>query len=154
MEHAQKIQAAFAAYLAGITPSPWAEDLTDADGNLRIFTGQEDSTNDSTKDGTRIVCAVVNDLTETPTFSGNRWADVEISLKTPVADDGGVSFGNHQANAAALESALMDTGLVAGLQTADLYVYQALDRNTYQAEDESAWESGMKLRVYSVEAAA
>lgn len=147
MEHAQKIQAAFAAYLAGITPSPWAEDLTNADGALRIFAGQSDDT----KDGTRIVCAVSGDLTEMPAFSGNRWADVEISLKTPVVDDGGASLTYHQQNAAALESALMDTGLVAGLQTSGLYVYQVLDRNTYQAEDADGWESGMRLRVYSVE---
>ena len=147
-EHFQLIQSAFASYLSAIDPSPWAEDLT-GDSGLRIFAGQDDGT----KDGSRIVCAVSGDLTEQPQFSGNRWADVEISLRTPVVDDGGASLTYHQANAAALQSALMDTGLVAGLQSDALYVYQVLDRNPFQSEDADFWESGMRMRVYSLQTA-
>jgi len=146
MEHAQLIQSAFFSYLSAISPSPWAEDLT-GDSGLRIFAGEDGGL----KDGSRIVCAVTGDLTEEPQFSGNRYAEVEISLKTPVVDDGGASLTFHRANALALQSALMDTGLVAGLQSSALYVYQVLDRNPYQNEDAEYWESGMKMRIYSLQ---
>ena len=148
MEHHQLIQSAFASYLAAISPAPWTE-LTNDSGDLRIFAGQDDTT----KDGARIVCAVTGDLTEQPQFSCNRWADVEITLRTPVVDDGGASLTYHQANALALQNALMDTGLVSGLTSSSLHVYSILDRNPFQNEDADFWESGMRLRIYSLQLA-
>jgi hypothetical protein len=146
MEHAQLIQSVFVSYLIGINPSSWSEDMI-GDAGLRIFAGEDGGL----KDGPRIVCAVQGNLTEEPQFSGNRWAEVQVALRTPVVDDGGASLTNHRANAIALQAALMDAGLIAGLQSAALYVYAAIDRNPFQNEDADYWESGMSLRVYSLQ---
>jgi hypothetical protein len=145
-EHAQLIQSAFVSYLSAINPSPWAEDLT-GDSGLRIFAGESNDT----KSGTRIVCSVSGDMTEEPPCSGNRWADVQVELRTPVQDDGGVSFGFHQANAAALQTALMDVNLPDSLtsQSIGITVFGVTDRNPSQDESENYWASTMSIRVYS-----
>lgn len=146
MEHPQAIEAAVVAYLGAITPSPWAEDLTNDSGDLRIYAGA----NHLDKDGTRIVCYCDGELTEQPPFSGNRFADVVVELKTPVQEDGGASLTLHETNADALKDALMADDLQTQLNAVGgIYFYQIIERNTYREQDENAWTSGFRLRTYS-----
>ena len=148
MEHPQSIEAAVVAYLSAITPSPWSEDLTNDNGDLRIFAGA----NNLDKDGTRIVVYCDGDLTEAPPFSGNRWADIVVELKTPVVDDGGASLAYYETNAAALKDAIMADDLVDQLNTAGgIYFYQIIERNPYREQDENSWTSGFRLRAYSIQ---
>lgn len=145
MEHGKQLESAFASRLIAINPSPWQEDLTDADNGLRIYGGE----NELEKNGTRIVCYISGDLNEDPPFSGNRWCDLLIELKTPVVDDGGASLALHESNATALQNAIMDDGLVSGVNTSTLLVYGITEKTQFRGQDESAWTSGFKLRVYS-----
>ena len=146
MEHAEKLETSLAAYLAGLDPSPWAEDLTNADSSLRIFAGESEQE----KDGTCILC-IVGDMTEEPPRSGNRWADVTVELRTPVQDDGGASLVNHKANAIALQTAMMATDLPDHLTSEDLgiTVFGIAERNTARDQNETYWMSGFTVRAYS-----
>ena len=71
MEHPELIEAAFVAYLSGL--SGWSS-------GLQIFPGQ----NNLDKTGARIVAFVDGDLgSEDPPLSGNRVGDAIIELRTP-----------------------------------------------------------------------
>jgi len=145
-EHAELLETAFVDYLLGISPSPWDANLSGTIG-LRIFPGE----NNLEKDGACILC-YCSDLTEDIAFSGNRWADFTVELKTPFnvdPDDPDADLLSHQANAAALSNAINDTTLIASLNSSSLLVYSITEKSPHRSQDESSWVSGWSLKVYS-----
>lgn len=138
MEHAKLIESACTEYLSG---------LGIFDDAMLFLSGQDDAE----KTGQRIV-SYVTDLSEEPPFSGNRFSEVTVELRTPIATDGTDMLELHESEAAALEEAIMDDGLEASLSSADLLVYSVIERNAFRNTDESGYSSGWRLRLYSARA--
>lgn len=149
MEHAFKIETAFANYLSGIIPSPF--------NGVQIFIGE----NNLDKTGARIV-AYVPDGTlgeEDPPLSGNRYTDVTVDLRTPfskltpkqISDGVAEPLDTHRLNAAALEQALFSVTLPDQLTaSADGFTcFGIVDRQPMRSDSENYWSSSYQIRIYS-----
>jgi hypothetical protein len=146
MEHPQVIETAVASYLSANSSFPAS--LKNSSGTYRIFAGQSDST----KDGQCIICSA-GDLTETPPFSVNYWADFSVELRTPITLDattGTSELASHQAASTVLKDSILDTALAATLsaQVAGLVVYMCVERTAIREESEDFHMSGYRFRVY------
>lgn len=147
MEHSQLIEQAFAAYLLAIAPPPWNALLSNGAG-LRIYPGESNLS----KDGQLIVCYIPDsDGEEEPPNSGNRWHECMVELHTPIKNDDGSQFAAHQANATALQAAILSTTLPDQLSAAigGFTVFGINGRTTIKNEEPEYWKSGWKVRLYS-----
>ena len=149
MEHAELIETAGVNYLAGLK---WPAGFTKA----QISPGQS---------ATDIAAALISvsvegDLgPEYPLFSGNRWADVKIELKTPVATQtpdqvaagAQTPLALHSLVAAALQDAVMDSNLPALLTAAvaGFTAFGVIDRCPIREQTENYWLSGWRFRLLS-----
>lgn len=149
MEHSELIETAGVNYLAGLGAAYWDDLLANADGNLRIYPGESNLD----MDGQTIVVYLDGDLGEEyPPCSGNRWADVIFRLKTPVIKKrDGLQLKSHQANADALQRAILDISLPLLLMAAvpNFTCFGLTDRTPFREQDATGWVSGFRVRIYS-----
>jgi hypothetical protein len=152
MEHSELIENAFVNYLTGLgPPSPWS-------AGLLILPGE----NNLDKDGARIVAYVPRDGgmgEEDPPTSGNRWADPVIELRTPFFQrtpaqiKAGVPdpLAAHQANAAALQSAILSNQLPDLLTAAieGFTCWGVAERQPMREQESHFWASGWRVRLLS-----
>ena len=158
-EHPELVENAFVAYLTAINPSPWNSDLSDGD-HLRIYPGE----NDLDKSGSTISCFISGSMgEEDPPTSGNRWCEVHIELWTPVTQPSGpaeVDPNNanaskvleiHKDNAAALQTAILDTALPDKLTSAisGFNCFGLSERTPIREQTENGWKSGYRVKIYS-----
>ena len=144
-EHAELIENAFVSYLSGL--SGWSS-------NLLILAGE----NNTDKNDARIVCYVDDLGEEYPAISSNRITDVTIELRTPFtkltaqekASGTQEPLDEHKANAAALRTAINDTGLPELLSNTTTFTcFGVVDRQPTRNQDPNYWSSGYKVRIYS-----
>ena len=143
MEHAQLIEAAFVEYLQTMlvaNASPWTQPL-------EIYPGE----NNLDKDVSRIVAYVEEFGAEDPPCSGNRWCVVNIELRTPFFNGKVNLLANHQANANALQVAILNTSLPDNLTTAipGFNCFGVTDRQPIRHQGENYWMSGWKINMFS-----
>ena len=147
MEHPELIESAFVNYLTG--KGGWS-------ANLLLLAGE----NNADKSDARIVAFVEGDLgNEDPPISGNRWADVEVELRTPfskltaaqVAAGATDPLTQHKANAANLQTAMLSATLPEDLTAsqAGFTCFGIAERTPIRKQDGNYWSSGWKIKVYS-----
>ena len=138
MEHPQLIESALIAYLSSL--NVWT-------AGLLILPGE----NNVDKSGARIVAYVEGDMgNEDPPLSGNRWADVVVELRTPFSKTG-TPLTSHQANAAALSTALLSTTLPDSLTSAisGFTCFGLSERTPTREQKPEYWSSGFRIKIYS-----
>lgn len=139
MEHPELIENAFVNHLSSL--NVWT-------AGLQILAGE----NNIDKSGARIVAVVDGDLgNEDPPLSGNRWADVLVELRTPFSKATPSPLVAHQANAAALQTALTATGLPESLTAAQagFTCFGLGERTPGREQKPEYWSSYWTIRIYS-----
>ena len=161
-DHASKLETSLVNYLLGIVsanpPAPaWPATLATSRGVLRIFAGE----NNVDKDGQRIVCAAEEFGQEDPPCSGNRWAFLNVELRTPFSiPSSGVDKAQpaHDAAATILESAILamipdyhlSTTPNGNNAVAGLTVFGTRgDRQPTRSQEENYWSSGYRFEILS-----
>ena len=141
MKLTSKIEAAFVAYLSGLT-------LPDGFTASQIQAGETDED----KDGQTIVCAASDSTEEHPPYTGNFMVPVGIELHTEAGDDGNgnTTLSIHQTVAAFLEAALFDSDLPALLTAAgtDFTCIGFTDRKLVSGQVDGTYVSGVSFNLY------
>lgn len=148
MTHIELIENAFKNYLSSL--DVWSD-------GLLIFAGE----NNLDKDAARIVAYVEGGELEDeePPLSGNRPAVVVVELRTPfskltakeIAAGAIQPLAKHQANAGALQTAILSTTLddqltsaIAGFTVMGIY-----NRSEIYGQEENYWMGGWRIRLLS-----
>lgn len=152
MEHAELIEGAFVNYLSDAANATWPASFDVG----RIFPGE----NNLDKDGQRIVCYLEGgDLgEEDPPLSGNRMTTVTVQLRTPFSKLTAAQkaagqpepLDGHKAVADALQSAITaanDENLTAAIT--GWTCFGLADCSPFREQEDNAWVSGWKLKIYS-----
>ena len=136
-----KVEAALAAYLAGLT-------MPDGFTAEQILMGE----NDTDKDGQIIICAASDTNEEIPPYTGNFMVPCAIELHTPAVDDGngGTTLDLHQSVSEFLEVAFCNDGLAAALTAAqsDFTCMGFVDRKFLGGQEDGVYLSGVSLTLY------
>ncbi len=141
-EHAEKIESAFVAVLAGQT---WPADF---DTDL-ILPGESDED----KTGQCVLCVADDADQEDPPNTGNKWNTVKIELRTPIKKKTASvdELARHKAAAAVLETICLADDLATQLSAAvsDFTVFGVQERLPMREQTPNFWSTGYSLRVYS-----